>query len=348
MRRSTTHLAFSAVLCVTACGDDGSPADGEDDSTDTSADDSATTPSDSSTDISATAPTTADDSSTSEADSSTSSSGAADSSTTAGEGSSSETGEETMAVSVQFAANIGGEPWVCGQTYGGVGTPPTEVEPRDLRFFVQDVQLVRASDGEAVPLVLDVVAPWQAETVAMLDFEDASGACADAGGNVETNTVVTGVVPQGEYDGLRFTVGVPEDLNHEDPLVLPAPLTAGSMTWGWLYGFKFIKVEVQEVVEEPPFGGGTFHLGSNGCTGMPAVEEVTCALPNRAEIELETFDVATDSVVLDVGALFAETNITEDTQCHSFQAECAPLFDRVGVDLETGLPSPTQVVFDVE
>lgn len=335
---------IASLAWLIACGDDGAPVDddGGDTTAASSADDSGTS------DPSATAPTTIDEGSTSDAESSTSGTGVDSSTSAADESSGTETGGETMAVSVQFAAAIGGEPWACGQTYAGVGTPPTDVEPRDLRFFVQDVRLVRASDGEAVPLVFDVVEPWQAETVALLDFEDGSGACADAGGDVETNTVVTGVVPVDDYDGLRFTVGVPEDLNHDDPLELPAPLTAGSMTWGWLFGFKFIKVEVQEVVEDPPFGGGTFHLGSNGCTGMPAVEEITCALPNRAEIELAAFDVATDSVVLDVGALFAETDIVADTQCHSFQAECAPLFDRVGIDLASGLPSPTQVVFDVE
>lgn len=292
------------------------------------------------------------------AEGSTTSTGAADSSggtsgtiggTDTGGTDSGTTGEEDVAVTIAFAAAVNGEPFACGTTYGDVGTPPTQVEPRDLRFFVQDLQLVRVSDGGLVPVVLDVEEPWQAETVALVDFEDGTGACADGGGNPDTRTVVTGTVPADEYDGVRFTVGVPEDLNHGDPLFLPPPLGATSMTWGWLFGFKFMKAELQQVVEEGGVGGGTFHLGSNDCSGNPAQDDVTCALSNRAEVELASFDWTSQSIVIDVGALFTDTNMTLDTQCHSFQPDtCPPVFDRVGVDFDTGLPAPTQVAFDVQ
>jgi len=349
MLRSTPSCLLVGLVLGTGCGDDGGSGNDEhDDHHETDMDPSTGTTaplpstSDTSLDDSSTTTTTAD---------TTDSTGPTDSSSSSDSGSESSgtTGEAVTPVSIAFAAFIGTEPFACGTTYEGVGATAATVEPRDLRFFVQDLHLLRASDGEPVPVVLDVDDPWQAETVALLDFEDGSGACSEGGGNPATRTTITGTVPTDDYDGLAFTVGVPEDLNHGDPLFLPAPLGASSMTWGWLYGFKFIKVELQQVVEEGSAGDGVFHLGSNGCTGNPGVGDVECSLPNRAPIELAPFDWASQSVALDVAALFAETNLAIESQCHSFQPDvCPPVFDRTGVDFDTGLPAPTQVVFSVQ
>jgi uncharacterized repeat protein (TIGR04052 family) len=338
--RVLAGLVSVSLFGVVACGDDGgATSQSADGSTGTGA---VTTDGTDPAESDATTSTSAD---TSGPEPSTTSAGSEASTSSTDDG---DTNGATMPVSIAFAAVVGAEPFACGQTYESVGTPPTSIEPRDLRFFVQDVELVRASDDEAVPVVLDVAPPWQAETVALVDFEDATGACADGGGDPEINAVVTGTVPLDDYVGVRFSIGVPADLNHQDPLELPDPLQASSMTWGWLYGFKFVKAEVQEVVPDGPEGSGQFHLGSNGCTGMPAVEEVQCALPNRPHIELAPFDAAVDTVVVDVAAMFAGTDLTVDTQCHSFQAECEPMFEQLGLDLASGRPTTAQVVFDVQ
>lgn len=341
-RSARTCAIVLGSLLPLACGDDGG---GQADTTTTT--DASSGGSGDPTTSPTTAPTTAEstgESSSGVADTTTGSSTTTDGPTDGSGGT--DTGEATQPVSIAFGATVGGEPFACGQSYADVGTPPVEVEPMDLRFYVQDVRLIRADDGAEVPVVLDVVAPWQADTVAMVDFEDATGACTE--GTAETRTEITGVVPTGDYDGLVFTIGVPEDLNHADPLTLPPPLDAGTMTWGWLYGYKFLKVELRQVVAEGVAGVGLLHLGSNGCTGVPGVDEVECSLPNRAEIRLESFDVAADTAVVDVAALFAETDLGVESMCHSVGEACPPMFDRVGVDLDTGLPSPTQIIFTAE
>lgn len=355
-RSSPRTLSWTLASCVlltplfgAGCKDDGEGDDDHDDHDDHHETEAGSTTG-SPPPVSSTSDTGADDTSTATSSTgpteSTSTTGATESS---GSESSGTTGDAVTEVSIDFAAFVGDQPFACGMTYEGIGTPPVAVEPRDLRFYVQDLHLLRASDGEPVPVVLDVEEPWQAETVALLDFEDASGACAEGGGNPETRTIVTGTVPADDYDGITFTVGVPEDLNHGDPLFLPPPLGASSMTWGWLYGFKFIKVELQQVAEGGPIGNGVFHLGSNGCSGNPGVGDVECSLPNRADVELAPFDWASQTVALDAGALFGDTNLALDSQCHSFQPDvCPPVFDRIGVDFDTGMPGPTQVAFFVQ
>lgn len=347
MKRSILIIA-SFGLAV-ACGDDGA-ADPEGTTTDdpttessatlTTTTDPATTDPTTTTDPATTDPATTDPDTSGDT-----STGSESSSTDPGESSSS-TGDESVAVTIQFAATIGGEPFACGTTYPAYGSTAVDVTPVDARFFVQDLRLVRADDGEEVPVVLDVESPWQAETVALVDFEDGTGECSEAGGDEATRTVVTGTAPAGDYDGVVFTLGVPQDLNHEDPLTLPLPLDAGSMTWGWLFGYKFAKLELVEVVDEGEPGYVAFHLGSTGCEGMPGVDEIECSLPNRADVTLTDFDHTTDNVVLDLDALFGGLDMTLDTQCHSFQPDTCPwFFDMSGVDFATGMPTGTQAIF---
>jgi hypothetical protein len=92
-----------------------------------------------------------------------------------------------------------------------------------------------------------------------------------------------------------------------------------------------------------------FHLGSTECVGNPGTGDVACGLANRAEIRLGNFDPAVDTIALDVAALFADTDLAAESECHSFQPPtCTPLFDRSGVDFVTGLPTSNQLVFRVD
>ncbi len=240
-------------------------------------------------------------------------------------------------VTLSFAAQVGDAPFACDSSYDGVGSTGVTVEPQDFRFFVHDVRLV-TSDGAEVPVLLDVRAPWQALGTALLDFEDATGACLS--GDAATNTTVTGMAPPGEYTGLAFRVGVPESVNHNDPATQAAPLAAGNMAWGWLGGYRFLRAELGATG-----GGGVLHLGSAACTGDPAAGSVACARANRANVTLTGFNAATDTVVADIGAIFSGADLASVSMCHSSGASCGPLFDSLGVDLQSGQSDGSQVAF---
>src|SRR5689334_1928446 len=85
---------------------------------------------------------------------------------------------------VTFTPLVAGAPFSCSQTYDNVGTTKSTIAPQDLRMYVHDVKLVRAS-GQAVPLQLKPDGKWQSDNVALLDFEDGSGSCMTA--SPETN-----------------------------------------------------------------------------------------------------------------------------------------------------------------
>ena len=249
---------------------------------------------------------------------------------------------KTLKVSVRFKAKVGKDDFACGHKYSGQGTTNTTVTPVDLRMFVHDLSLISA-DGNKVPVTLNPRAPWQSEKLALLDFEDKTGRCTE--GNAELNTAITGTAPAGKYKGIRFITGLPEDLNHADPTTAGEPLTsAAGLRWDGSNGFRFAKIELVQLgaAGDAP-GTGLLHLGSTECAA-----NMTCAKANRNAIELSTFDVANNSVVIDVAALFSRLDLTKTQACHSTEATCESMFQALGLELSTGKPRDGQKVFRVE
>ncbi len=84
-----------------------------------------------------------------------------------------------MDVTISFAAAVGDEPFACGTTFEDFGSGDGDFEARDLRFFVSEIELIDAEGAPAAFTPTDDGAS-QADGVALLDFEDASGGAAPA------------------------------------------------------------------------------------------------------------------------------------------------------------------------
>lgn len=256
--------------------------------------------------------------------------------------------EGHIPVSINFVPRVGNRNFVCGQVYSGVSPSQASVQPVDFRFFVHNLRLIN-DQGQEVPVTVETRAPWQGQAVALLDFENNQGEC-ELTGDAQTNAQVTGSIPEGNYQGLRFSLGVPTPVNHADPAQSGEPFQAGGMAWNWTKGFKFMNVEVHSVPEaagqEPSIG--KFHLGSTACTNNEVTQEVECSKPNRGEVFLPNFRLGQDNVVADIGALFANSALSTSQICHSGQDACEPLFAQVGVDWDSGAPAAQQQVFTSE
>ncbi len=264
-----------------------------------------------------------------------------------------------MPVTISFKAKVGTEDFRCGKTYANQGATAEAVQPSDLRFFVDKLSLLN-DKGVEVPVTFEARTPWQTTDVALLDFEDGTGECKN--GNADTNTKITGSVPVGTYRGIVFSNGVPESLNHGDPTTAPAPLQAGGMTWGWLYGYKFFTAQMVSMsvpdggADAGPRGIGLLHVGSVGCDnavdgGDPDFNQppkVACTQSNRNRVHLAEFLPGTSTVVVDVGAVFAGTDMKVSSQCHSVGPACPSLFANVGLAFETGAQLPSQAAYRVE
>jgi uncharacterized repeat protein (TIGR04052 family) len=257
----------------------------------------------------------------------------------------------TESVTVTFAAKVNGATFACGTTYDGLGAPASNAELSDFRFYVHALRL--ADGDKEIPLTLEQDGVWQHEDVALLDFEDKKGACSN--GTAVTNATVRGTVPAGtKHDAIRFKLGVPFALNHSDASTAPSPLNLSALFWNWQGGRKFLRIDALPESSMKPFN---LHLGSTGCDGDPATGGVTsCTNPNIAEIEVASFDAATNTLVLDYGKLVATTKLAGPDAggapgCMSGKTdpECEPLFSRLGLDVTNGMPKPgAQATFSVE
>ena len=137
-------------------------------------------------------------------------------------------GASTQKVAIEFAAVAGDRPVSCGKPIAGLGTTARTAQLTDLRFYVSDVQLLRKGGG-AADLTPPADSRWSYSqgdaAVTLIDLENDTGDCA-AEGTKGMNSSVRGTVPKGSYVGVRYSVSVPESLNHTDLTTTPAPLKA--------------------------------------------------------------------------------------------------------------------------
>lgn len=250
---------------------------------------------------------------------------------------------------VRFAPMFGDRAFSCAGPVDGVGLRESQVEVRDFRMYVSQVELVTAG-GERVPLALTDDDRWQGDGIALLDFEDNSGTCKT--GSSATNVELRGTAPAGDYTGIAFVVGLPEESNHLDAATAPAPLNAQGMWWSWSGGYKYMRIDLQPAGQEEYF----FHLGATACDGSVAAG-FTCQYGNRAEIVLADFDPSEDEVVVDAGAIFAGVDVDQKPDmvndslpgCMAFPGdpECAPMLSSFGLTYLGDQPAAEQKVFSV-
>lgn len=266
---------------------------------------------------------------------------------------------QTEEVTIKFAGKVGNNAFSCGTSYQ-LGKPATTVTALDFRFYVSDIALIDAN-GKAVPLNLKQDGKWQYQNVALIDFENKTGGCAN--GTIETSDRIVGTIPKGNYKGLKFTLGVPSNLNHEDSTLAPSPLNLTSLWWSWRLGYKFARIDFenqrtaqatmhkQHQHNDKENGNGfLIHLGSTGCqaetsTQKPAKE---CSNPNTSTITFTNFNPAKNIVVADIARLLASTNLNRNQPntspgCMSEpnDNDCAGIMASFGIPFGGISPKPT-------
>jgi uncharacterized repeat protein (TIGR04052 family) len=249
-------------------------------------------------------------------------------------------------VKIRFAMTAAGAPVTCGSSITGVGTTKSTVSIVDARFYVSRLRLVKADGGE-VPVTLTQDGLWQLDDVALLDFENGTGGCAN--GTEQTRDVIEGTAPAGQYTGVRFDVGLPFEKNHRDQTLQPSPLNLSRLFWSWNAGYKFMRMDIRSTGQPR---GWLLHLGSTACspTGSPSTVPVSCANRNVVTVDLPGYSAARDIVEFDFLALFAASNVDTNTDktalgCMSggSDPECHGLFGQLGLAIADKAAGPQQV-----
>ncbi len=249
-----------------------------------------------------------------------------------------DTSESTdRARSIPFEVTVGGEPVRCGADISPLGSSSATAQLADLRFYVHDLTLSGVTDDRV--LLLDET-PYQTLRLALLDFEDGTGGCQQ--GDAETHTAVTADLPDGDWDTLTFTVGIPFENNHVPPATVTGPQAAPGMPRNQRDGWFFLRADLQ--VNAVPRTLTPLVLSSGGCDGELATDAPTaCSRPGRATISVPFDPQDPGTVVLKLDALVGGVNVVDDgggpPGCTGDPAdtfECGPLYDALGMSFITG------------
>jgi uncharacterized repeat protein (TIGR04052 family) len=168
-------------------------------------------------------------------------------------------------------------------------------------------------------------------------------------GSTDVNAKVVGKAPQGEYDGVRFVLGVPFALNHADAAVAASPLNITPLFWSWQGGYKFARIDLKSAGLDL----WAIHLGSTGCE-MDGDNNVTgCVAENRATVELTGFDPTSKAITADILALLTAADVDVNQMgtapgCMSepTDMDCPPVFTGLGLPFG-GSSAAAQTFFSV-
>lgn len=254
-------------------------------------------------------------------------------------------------ITLDFRGLVDGAPFACGQRYEGIGTTAAAFEPLDFRMYLHGFAILDAR-GEEHPASPIDDERWQRDPFVLVDFEDATGACAT--GSPSTHTSVELSNDEGAWPaGVAFSIGLPPEHNHLDAATAPAPLNEPGMWWSWRGGYKYVRADVQTDAGAPFY----FHLGGTGCDGDVA-SGFACAYPNVSRIELPDFDSAREQITVDLARLYDGVDITAPTDfavdsvpgCMAFPGdpECPAMFDAVGLAFESTTAGAEQAMFGAE
>jgi uncharacterized repeat protein (TIGR04052 family) len=227
---------------------------------------------------------------------------------------------------IRFAAVVAGKPFACGATYLRLGTTHAAVTPEFLRFYVYGLRLIDAN-GRETPLALNQDGVWQQRDVAFLSFEGTNGACAS--GSPQEHEIVIGSAPAADYVAIRFSVGVPQSLDHADATIASSPLNLSDMFWSWRDGYKFFRFDARVRGQGGSTSSFVFHLGSTDCTGSDAGSR--CARRNDVSVRLQPFDPAR-TIVFDVAKLVERADLERANGCMMMAGEaCGPELRSLGL-----------------
>ncbi len=206
-------------------------------------------------------------------------------------------------------------------------------EIQRLAFFVSELQ-VQSSDSQAWQPVSLSPSAWQTDDVSLIWFSDK---CEQATDSVSNTLLSLAISPEkfSEVTALRFSLAVPNHLNHLDPLRQPSPLNLPDMFWSWRMGYKFIRFDIKSTDPQAAIKQWSYHLGSLGCESPSVVRAPTqeCTYPNRYSITLPVADVQ-QGLVVDLAQLLSGVSPAASDSC-MFKSKGEESCERLAENLKT-------------
>lgn len=131
-----------------------------------------------------------------------------------------------------------------------------------------------------------------------------------------------------QVSAIRFRLGLPFGLNHDNPLKQPEPMNRSDMFWSWQSGHKFLRADLRS--DDTAW---SFHLGSIGCAAASAMRSPTqqCKQPNLFDYQVNTYHRA-GTLTLHLEQLLHGVQINSANSCrfHGMQEQsCAAILENL-------------------
>jgi uncharacterized repeat protein (TIGR04052 family) len=209
---------------------------------------------------------------------------------------------------------------------------------QQLAFFISHVKF---SDEDTEHQANLTSTPWQTDDVVLIqpDFDDCATKSEGEDKTIQNDPIASQVIKTNSYlqfaspvdldasEQFSFSLAVPFELNHQNPLLQPSPLNLPSMFWSWRSGHKFFRLDMQSFDRN-----WVFHLGSVGCTAASTMRspQSECVQPNRVNFILDKKHDGT-KLVLHLDRLIANTSLQKNDSClfHLGQESCTILMSNL-------------------
>ncbi|WP_226991110.1 MbnP family copper-binding protein [Paraglaciecola psychrophila] len=209
---------------------------------------------------------------------------------------------------------------------------------QQLAFFISNVKL---SGEDTLQQPQLSTTPWQTDNVVLIqpNLGDCSSKLENHDNAASKELLASEALKSNHYlqftapvdldasEQLSFTLAVPFELNHQNPLLQASPLNIPNMFWSWRSGHKFFRLDMQS-----PDTNWVFHLGSVGCSAATTMRspQRDCVQPNRVTFHLDKKHTGA-KLVMHLDRLIANTAMQNNDSClfHSGQESCSILMSNL-------------------
>ena len=226
-----------------------------------------------------------------------------------------------------FTLMLNGQPISCSDPAEGVIVDGQHWQLDQLKLFVHDLSIQQGDKSKNIELTTN---GWQAHQVGLVSLEPECGG-SKIENNEETNHALVFKIPVDlqNAESLSFRLGVPFELNHQNPLTQPSPLNLPLMFWSWQMGHKFVRWDMSNDIDT-----WSFHLGSLGCESASVVRSPAqpCSEPNVVSVTLDSPKSNANEVHIHLDRIIQNIKLSSDNSCTlhgATESSCQQLIDNL-------------------
>lgn len=217
---------------------------------------------------------------------------------------------------------------------------------KQFQFFLSDIEITsEGTDWQRLKLIKN---PYQSLNTVLLGAD-----CREGKGQESSETLghwsidFDNNIDISKVNSLRFTLGVPFESNHLNPITQESPLNLPSMFWVWQNGHKFMRAELSSQNDQ-----WLFHLGSTGCKAASAMRapKSACRYPNTFNVEIPINKNNSNQLTLNLNLarLLNNVELTQTSSCQSERdaSSCQQLFNNLSLEEKSTNKKRDEYVFN--